>query len=43
VGISSRAVRDRLARLTRAGRIVAVGKSIYDPNKRYLLAKGDEP
>lgn len=39
VGISSRAMRDRLARMTKAGLIVAVGKSAYDPKKRYLLAK----
>lgn len=39
VGISPRAMRDRLARLTRAGQIVAVGKSTYDPQKRYLPAK----
>lgn len=36
MGISSRAMRDRLARLTKAGQIVAVGKSAFDPNKRYL-------
>lgn len=39
VGISPRAMRDRLARLTKAGRIVAIGKSTYDPKKRYLPAK----
>jgi len=39
VGISSRAMRDRLARMTKAGLIVAVGKSAYDPKKRYLPAK----
>ena len=39
VGISSRAMRTRLARLTKAGCIVAVGKSPYDPQKRYLLVK----
>lgn len=43
LGISSRAMRARLARMTRAGRIVAVGKSVYDPNKRYLPASEDEP
>ena len=43
VGISTRAMRDRLARLTKAGRIVAVGKSAYDPRKRYLLAKETKP
>lgn len=42
VGISTRAMRDRLARLARAGRIVAVGKSVYDPQKRYLPAKETE-
>jgi predicted HTH transcriptional regulator len=41
VGISSRAMRDRLARLTKIGRIVAVGKSAYDPKKRYLPTKTD--
>lgn len=39
LGISSRAMRDRLARLTKAGQIVAVGKSAYDPKKRYLPVK----
>lgn len=39
VGISSRAMRDRLARMTKAGLIVAVGKRAYDPKKRYLPAK----
>lgn len=39
VGISSRAMRERLARMTRAGHVVAVGKSAYDPQKRYLPAK----
>jgi predicted HTH transcriptional regulator len=38
IGISSRAIRDRLARMAKAGRIVAVGKSAYDPNKRFLPA-----
>ena len=42
LGISSRAMRDRLARMTKAGRIVAVGKSAYDPRKRYLPAKEAE-
>jgi ATP-dependent DNA helicase RecG len=42
VGISSRAMRGRLAGMIRAGRIVAVGKSAYDPNRRYLLAREDE-
>jgi predicted HTH transcriptional regulator len=41
LGISPRAMRDRLARMTRARRIVAVGKSAYDPKKRYLTAKED--
>ncbi len=39
VGISARAMRDRLARLAKAGYIVAVAKSPYDPGKRYLPAK----
>ena len=37
VGISPRAMRSRLARLSMARRIVAVGKSTYDPHRRYLL------
>ena len=37
--ISTRAMRDRLARMTKAGSIVAVAKSAYDPKKRYLPAK----
>ena len=41
VGISSRAMRERLARMVRTGGIVAVGKSAYDPNKPYLLANDD--
>ncbi len=40
VGISARAMRERLARLVKVGRIVAVGKSAYDPKRRYLPAKG---
>ena len=39
VGISTRAMRDRLARMVEAGKIVAIGKSAYDPQKRYLPAK----
>ncbi|MHB1463167.1 MAG: ATP-binding protein [Armatimonadota bacterium] len=40
--ISSRAIRDRMARLTKIGRVVAIGKSTYDPNKRYLAVhEGD--
>jgi ATP-dependent DNA helicase RecG len=39
VGISTRAMRERLARMVEAGRIVAIGKSAYDPQKRYLPAK----
>ncbi len=42
VGISSRAMRERLARLSKAGHIVAVGKSAYDPKKRYLPAKEND-
>jgi len=38
-GLVDRSVRRRLARLIKAGKIVAVGKSAYDPNKRYLPAK----
>ncbi|MEI7901473.1 MAG: helix-turn-helix domain-containing protein [bacterium] len=39
VGISSRAVRQRLTRMIKDGLIVAIGKSAYDPQKRYLSAK----
>lgn len=39
VGISSRTMRDHLARLVKAGSIAAVGKSVYDPQRRYLPAK----
>ena len=38
-GLVARSVRRHLARLTDAGEIVAVGKSAYDPNKRYLTVK----
>lgn len=38
-GLVDRSVRRRLARLIKAGQIVAIGKSAYDPNKRYLPAK----
>ena len=38
-GLVDRSVRRHLARLIKAGQIVAVGKSTYDPNKRYLPAK----
>lgn len=38
VGISSRAMRRRLANLVEAGQIFPVGKSTYDPDKRYLPA-----
>jgi predicted HTH transcriptional regulator len=41
VGISTRAVRERLAGLVKAGKIVPVGKSTYDPNKRYLPVSRD--
>jgi ATP-dependent DNA helicase RecG len=41
VGISPRAMRDRLARLTKAGRIVAIGKSAFDPHRRYLLMESN--
>lgn len=39
VGISPRTMREHLSRLIKAGRIVAIGKSAYDPQKRYLPAK----
>jgi predicted HTH transcriptional regulator len=39
IGISSRAMRNRLARLIKTGQVVAVGKSAYDPQKRYLNVK----
>ena len=42
VGISDRSMRDRLAKLIKAGEIVAVGKSAYDPNKRYLPVKRND-
>ena len=42
VGISDRSMRDRLAKLIKVGKIVAVGKSAYDPNKRYLPVKRNE-
>jgi hypothetical protein len=32
-------MRARVARMAKAGHIVAVGKSAYDPQKRYLPAK----
>lgn len=38
LGISSRAMRDRLSRLVKAGLIIAIGKSAYDPQKRYFPA-----
>ncbi|MGA8830800.1 MAG: helix-turn-helix domain-containing protein [Desulfomonilaceae bacterium] len=41
-GLVARSVRRHLARLMDAGRIVAVGKSAYDPNKRYLTVKGSD-
>jgi predicted HTH transcriptional regulator len=36
VRISPRTMREHLARLIKAGKIVAVGKSAYDPKKRYM-------
>ena len=39
LGISSRTMRDHLSRLIKAGQIVMIGKSTYDPNKRYLPVK----
>ncbi len=42
VGISDRSMRDRLVKMIKAGKIVAVGKSAYDPNKRYLPVKRNE-
>ncbi len=39
VGISDRAVRSRLSGMVKSGRIVAISKSTYDPNKKYLPAK----
>jgi len=41
LGMTSRSIRTRIARLLNAGRIVAVGKSAYDPKKRYLPANGE--
>ncbi|MFZ2959259.1 MAG: ATP-binding protein [Candidatus Ozemobacteraceae bacterium] len=39
VGISTRAMRERLSRMAREGHVVAVGKSAYDPKKRFFLVK----
>ncbi|TLU53265.1 MAG: transcriptional regulator [Chlorobium sp.] len=39
VGISTRSMRERLAGMSKAGLIVAIGKSAYDPKKRYFSAK----
>ncbi len=41
-GLVDRSVRRHLARMVKAGQIVAIGKSAYDPNKRYLPAKEDK-
>lgn len=41
LGMTPRSIRTRIARLLNAGKIVAVGKSAYDPKKRYLLANGE--
>ncbi len=38
-GLVARSVRRHLANLVETGRIVAIGKSAYDPQKRYLPAK----
>jgi len=38
-GLVARSVRRHLAHFVEAGRIVAIGKSAYDPQKRYLPAK----
>ncbi len=38
-GLVNRSVRRHLNRLTKAGEVVMIGKSAYDPNKRYLLVK----
>ncbi len=42
VGISDRSMRVRLVKLIKAGKIVAIGKSAYDPNKRYLPVKRND-
>jgi len=42
LGMTSRSIRARIARLLSAGKIVAVGKSAFDPRKRYLPVKGEE-
>lgn len=39
IGISDRSVRDHLSKMIKLGRIVAIAKSNYDPNKKYLPAK----
>jgi len=41
-GLVDRSVRRHLSRLIKAGRIAAVGKSAYDPHKRYLPVKESE-
>ena len=41
-GLVDRTLRRHLARLIKVGKIVAVGKSAYDPKKRYLLAKDEQ-
>lgn len=39
IGLSTRAISERLTRLTEAGYIVVIQKNIYDPTKRYLPAQ----
>jgi ATP-dependent DNA helicase RecG len=39
IGISTRAMRERLASMVKNGKIIAIGKSAYDPNKRYFVVK----
>ncbi len=42
LGMSARSMRDRLSKMIKAGKIIAVGKSAYDPNKRYLSVKRND-
>ena len=41
-GLVDRSVRRHLSRLRSSGRIVAIGKSVYDPDKRFYPAKTSE-
>jgi len=41
LGMTSRSIRSRIARLLSAGKIVAAGKSAFDSKKRNLPANGE--